>query len=82
MKVLDANWIGSANAYLCGDRITIADYYGAAFVALAEAIGSDLTAYPNVRRWLANIKALKSWSKVNEVINGYAATLKGPFETV
>ena len=81
MKVLDAHLIGSGD-YLCGKQITIADYYAAPFVALAEAVGSDLSGYPNVKRWLGRMKALKSWAKVNEVINGYAASLKGPFERV
>ena len=81
MKVLDANLIG-AGSYLCGNQITIADYYAAPFVALAEAVGSDLAGYPNVKRWLDRMKALKSWARTNEVINGYAASLKGPFETV
>ena len=81
MKVLDAHLIGSGD-YLCGTQITIADYYAAPFVALAESVGSDLAGYPNVKRWLGKMKALKSWAKVNEVINGYAASLKGPFEKV
>ena len=82
MKVLNDHLIGPNNAYLCGDKISIADYYAAPFVALNEALGSDLSKYPNVKRWLANVKALKSWGKVNEVISGFAASLKGPFETV
>ena len=81
MNVLDTHLIGSGD-YLCGKQITIADYYAAPFVALAESVGSDLAAYPNVKRWLGKMKALKSWAKVNEVINGYAASLKGPFVTV
>jgi len=83
MKVLDEKLIGPGNAFLCGNEISIADYYAAAFVALAEAIRSDLSAYPNVKRWLGNMKALKSWSKVNEVFDGFAASMKGvAFETV
>jgi glutathione S-transferase len=81
LKVLDAHLIGSGD-YLCGKQITIADYYAAPFVALAEAVGSDLAAFPNVKRWLGKMKALKSWAGVNEVINGYAASLAGPFEKV
>jgi glutathione S-transferase len=77
LKVLDENFLGAGNNYLCGDRITIADYHAAPYVALAEVIGSDLAAYPNVRRWLDRMKALKSWKKTYEVIDGYAATLKG-----
>lgn len=80
MKVLNDNLIGPSNAYLCGDEITIADYFGAPFVALNDAIGSDLAQYPNVERWLNNMKALTSWSEVNSVFAGFAASLKGPFE--
>ena len=82
MKVLDEKLLGPKKAYLCGDAITIADYFGAAFVALGDAIGCDYSAYPNIKRWLGKMKSLKSWNRVNEVIDGYAASLKGPFETV
>ncbi|MFZ2649471.1 MAG: glutathione S-transferase family protein [Burkholderiaceae bacterium] len=77
LKVLDQHILGPNNAYLCGSAITIADYYGAAFVALGELTGSDFSAYPNVKRWLARMKQLGSWKRVNEVIDGYAASLKG-----
>jgi glutathione S-transferase len=77
LKVLDESFLGSANSYLCGDRITLADYHAAPYVALAEVIGSDLAEYPNVRNWLGRMKALKSWKKTYEVIDGYAASLKG-----
>ena len=77
LKVLDENILGPGNNYLCGDAITIADYHAASYVALAEVIGSDLAAYPNVRRWLGRMKALKSWAQVYAVIDGFAASLKG-----
>jgi glutathione S-transferase len=77
LKVLNDHVLGKSNRYLCGDALTIADYYGASFVALGELTGSDFAAYPNVKAWLGRMKALKHWAPVNEVINGYAATLKG-----
>ncbi|HEX2115856.1 MAG TPA: glutathione S-transferase family protein, partial [Alphaproteobacteria bacterium] len=64
LQILDKGLIGSEQAYLCGDRITIADYLGAPFVTIGEAIGCDFAAYPNIRRWLANMRRLRSWSKV------------------
>ena len=82
LKVMNDHIIGPKNAYLCGDKITLADYYGAPFAALTGVIRSDLSAYPNVKRWLGNMKKLKSWAKTNEVIDGFAGSLKGPFETV
>ena len=74
MKVLDRSVLG-ANRYLCGDAITLADYFAAPFVALGDVIRCDYAAYPNVERWLSTMKALPSWRKVNEVIDGYAASL-------
>ena len=75
LKVLDQHILGPANPYLCGQAMTIADYFASSFVALAELVGSDLSAYPNVRAWLGRMKALKHWAEVNQVIEGYAATL-------
>ena len=75
LKVLDQSLLGSANPYLCGAQMTIADYFAAAFVSLAETIGSDLSSYPNVRAWLGRMKALPNWAPVNQAIDGYAATL-------
>jgi glutathione S-transferase len=74
--VLNDNILGTGNNYLCGDAITIADYHAVSYVALAEVIGSDLSAYPNVRAWLGRMKSLKSWPKVWSVIDGFAETLK------
>jgi len=81
LKVLNDHIIGK-NEYLCGNQITLADYYGASFVATSNLIGSDLAAYPNIKRWLGNMKKLKSWAKTWEVVDGFAGSLKGPFEKV
>jgi glutathione S-transferase len=75
LKVMDEHLLGSANPYLCGQDMTIADYFASSFVALAETIGSDLAAYPNVRAWLGRMKALPSWGAVNQAIDGFAASL-------
>jgi glutathione S-transferase len=50
---------------------------GAGFVSIGEWIGCDFSAYLNIRRWLENMKKLKSWSQVNEVFNGFVAANKG-----
>jgi glutathione S-transferase len=76
LKILDQNLIGPKKAFLCGDKITLADYMGAEMIALGGLLRSSYAAYPNVERWLGNVKALKSWGKVHEVIDGFAASLK------
>lgn len=81
LKVLDQHLIGG-NDYLCDIQITIADYFAAPFVALSDTIGADISGFPNVKRWMGKMKALKSWAKTNKVINGYASSLSGPFVKV
>jgi len=76
LQILNDHWLGPKNQYLCGDQITIADYFGAAFVTLGEIIRCDLSPYPNVQRWLGNMKRLRNWPKVNEVMYGFAGSVK------
>jgi glutathione S-transferase len=75
LQVLDQNFL-AGRKYLCGDGITIADYFGACFTALGEITRSDYSAYPNVTAWLGRMKQLASWKPVFEAIDGYAASMK------
>ena len=82
MKVLDQSLIGS-QPYLCGDQITIADYFASAFVSLAEFIRADFSPYPNLMRWYERMKGLKTWNKVHEIFYGFAGSMKdAKFEVV
>jgi glutathione S-transferase len=76
LKVLDTHWIGPKNQYVCGNDITIADYFGVCLVTLGEVLRVDFSPYPNVTRWLGNMKKLKSWDKVNEVLYGFRDSVK------
>jgi glutathione S-transferase len=76
LKVLDEFWIGPKKQYLTGDRITIADYFGVCLVTLGEIVRCDFTKYPNVNRWIGNMKKLKTWDKTNEALYGLAAHVK------
>ena len=77
LKILDENLIGPGNPWLCGREITIADYFGASILTLGEVIRLDYSPYPNVTRWLANMKARPAWAKVNE---GFYAHFVAPFK--
>lgn len=83
LKILDEYWIGPSKTYLCGDQITIADYFGAGIVSLGEIIGIDFAPYPNVKRWLDTMAKRPSWPKVNEAFYGLRDAVKGqPFVTL
>ena len=76
LKVLDESLIGPKKAFLCGDRITLADYLGAEIVCIGDLVRCNYSEYPNIQRWIRNMKALKGWAKVHEAADGYAASLK------
>ena len=77
MKILDQHWIGPKQRFLCGDDITIADYFGSAMLTVGEVIHLDYSAYPNINRWLATMKARPSWTKVHEA---FYAHFVSPFK--
>ncbi len=83
MQILNDHWIGPNQQYLCGDEITIADYFGVCLLTVGEIIRIDFSAYPNVERWLSNMKTLPSWPKINEALYGFKEMVKDQaFETV
>jgi glutathione S-transferase len=83
LQILDHDLIGPSKAYLCGDRITLADYMGAEMVALGDVIRCSYAGYPNIERWLGNMRKLKSWPQVHQAIDGFTASLKDqPFVTL
>ena len=76
LKILNDNLLADKK-YLCGDSISIADYLGVCLLTLGEITRCDWNKYPNVNRWVDTMKQLKSWNKVNEVLYGYAGSVKG-----
>jgi glutathione S-transferase len=83
LKVLNDHFIGPKTQYLAGNQITIADYFGAALVTLGETVRIDFSKYPNVQRWLDNMKKLPNWSKINEVFYGFVESVKQqPFHAI
>ena len=77
LQVLNDHILGSGHNYVCGDAITIADYFGASLLTLGEVVGCGFAAYPNVQRWVARMKTLKSWKSVNAALDGLIAAHKG-----
>ncbi len=75
LQVLNDYWLGHGGKWLAGDQITIADYFAGSIVALGEMIKVDLSKYPNVAAWLANVKALENWGSVSEALDGFAASI-------
>jgi glutathione S-transferase len=76
LRILDERLLGPNKKYLCGDQLTIADYLGVEMIYVGTLIGCDLSQYPNITRWMNQMKALESWDRVHETIDGFAGSLK------
>ncbi len=81
-SVLDTYFLGK-NDYVANNQLSIADYFGGCIVTAGALIGCTFEGFPNVQRWIENVKKLPNWNSVNEVLYGFAASLKDkPFERV
>jgi glutathione S-transferase len=82
LAILDKDILGK-NDYVANNQISIADYFGVCLVTAGELVGCKFSGFPNVERWIGNMSKLKAWGPVNEVMYGFAGSLKGQkFETV
>jgi len=77
LGILDQHLIGPNQNYLCGDRITIADYFGSVMLEAGKLVGCTFAGFPNVDRWMDRMRALPNWNKVHEAFYGFVGTLKG-----
>lgn len=83
LAILDKDILGAKNDYLANNRISIADYFGVCLLTAGELIGCKFEGYPNVQRWVNNMKKLGAWGSTNEVMYGFAGSMAGKqFETV
>jgi glutathione S-transferase len=71
LDVLDF-WLAD-NDFVCGDEITIADYLGAAYIGLSEAIAFDLAPWPNVEAWMFGMRQRPSWGETHAAFYGLLA---------
>lgn len=76
LKILDESLIGPGKQYLCGNEITLADYVGASMLTAGELVGCDFAPWPNVARWLGNMKRGPNWAKVNDTFYSLVGSVK------
>lgn len=77
LGILNDHMLG-ARAYLCGDAITIADYFASGLLSLGEVTGCTFAAYPNVLRWYGRMKSLPQWQATNAGVFAWADFARGP----
>jgi glutathione S-transferase len=78
LGILNDHMLGEQQTFLCGDRITIADYFASGLLSLGEVTGCTFAAYPNVLRWYGRMKGLPQWQATNAGVFAWADFARGP----
>jgi glutathione S-transferase len=78
LGIFNDHMLGARQNYLCGDRITIADYFASGLLSLGEVTGCSFAAYPNVLRWYGRMKSLPHWQATNGGVYAWADFARGP----
>jgi glutathione S-transferase len=73
LKILDQDILGSS-PFVCGEQMTIADFFGVALVTCGELVKVNFAPYPNITRWIQRMKQLPGWNKVTQVHDGFVAS--------
>lgn len=76
LEVLDGCMLKD-QPYVCGDRITIADYLGLSFVLLGKLADYDFRPYPNVQVWIARMQQRPSYLPTYAAFDMLAAFARG-----
>ena len=76
LDVLDGHMLAD-QPYVCGDRITLADYLGLSFVLLGALADYDLSPYPNITAWIARMKARPAFVPTYAAFDTLVGFVKG-----
>jgi glutathione S-transferase len=78
LAVMNDHLLGGRNRWLCGEQLTIADYFGSGILSLGELTGYDFAEWPHIRRWYRQIQDLSNWQSANAALYAWAKAVKGP----
>lgn len=77
LGIMNDHLLGASNPWLCGDSLSIADYFASGILSLGELIGCDFPAWPNVQAWYERIQDLPNWQSANAALYAWANLTKG-----
>ncbi len=77
-RILNDHMLGNGKSYICGDTITLADYFASGLLSLGEVTGCTFADYPNVVRWYGRMKNLPHWQAANAGVFAWADFVRGP----
>lgn len=76
--VMNDHLLGGRWPWLCGEQITIADYFTSGIVSLGELTGCVFAEWPRVQRWYKRMQDLPNWKSANAPLYEWANAVKGP----
>lgn len=74
LDVLNDHMLGD-RPFVCGETITLADYFGLPLVALGELVDFDLSPWPNVQAWVTRMQARPHWPAIDEAFQGWKSAV-------
>jgi glutathione S-transferase len=76
LKVLDEVMLRE-QPYICGDRVTLADYLGLSFVLLGRVAAYDFAHYPNIQAWIARMQARPAYVPTYAAFDTFVGFIRG-----
>lgn len=78
LSILNDRMLGDGAPWLCGDTMTIADYFASGMISAGELIGCTFGGYPNIVAWYGRIKSTPNWQSANAGLYEWAKNTRGP----
>ena len=76
LSVLNDHYLAHESGFLLGREISLADYLGAAYLSVGEAVDFDLSPWPRVAAWMERMRARPSWDEVHPAFDGLVAGIR------
>jgi len=77
LGVMNDSMLGENNPYLCGDKMTIADYQASGILSMGELTACDFSPWPHVQDWYRRMEAMPNWKTANAGLYAWAQHTKG-----
>lgn len=74
LTVLNDHILGD-RPFVCGARVSLADYFGLPLVALGELVDFDLSPWPQVQAWVERMKSRPAWPTVDTAFQGWKSAM-------
>ena len=75
LTVLNDHWIDE-DGWVAGSQLTIADFFAASILSLAELIDFELGEYPKLYAWYRRVLRQEAWARTNTAYSEWVGRMK------